>query len=115
MTVLNRPSDGLASVLLALHRAVVAFGPNSEPDLISLVAPPAMLADAKPEMARRTLTRWLQLGFFSGGKSEPIRLSDELEGLNPSDPQGVRSIFEKEQLDTAFCSKRGRSRVLWSI
>jgi hypothetical protein len=52
-----------------------------------------MLADAKPEMARRTLTRWLQLGFFSGGKSEPIRLSDELEGLNPSDPQGVRTAI----------------------
>jgi hypothetical protein len=107
MTVLNRPSDGLASVLLALHRAVVAFGPKSESELIALVAPPAMLADAKPEMARRTLTRWLQLGFFSGGKSEPIRLSEELEGLSPADPQGVRTAI----LRLVF-SKRNNSTLL---
>jgi hypothetical protein len=52
-----------------------------------------MLSDAKPEMARRTLTRWLQLGFFSGGKNEPVRLSDGLEGLDPSDQQAVRTAI----------------------
>jgi hypothetical protein len=93
MTVLNRASDGLISVLLALHRAIVAFGPKSESELIALVAPPAMLSDAKPEMARRTLTRWLQLGFFSGGKNEPVRLSDGLEGVSPTDPQAVRTAI----------------------
>jgi hypothetical protein len=93
MTLLNRPSDGLASVLLALHRAIIAFGPKSESDLIALVAPPAMLSDAKPDMARRTLTRWLQLGFFSGGKSEPVRLSVEIEGLDPADPEAVRTAI----------------------
>jgi hypothetical protein len=107
MTVLNRPSDGLASVLLALHRAIVSFGPKSESDLIALIAPQAMLSDAKPDMARRTLTRWLQLGFFAGGKSEPIRLSEELDGLNPADPQAVRTAI----LRLVF-SRRNNSTLL---
>jgi hypothetical protein len=90
MTVLNRASDGLMSVLLALHRAIATFGPKSESELIALVAPPAMLSDAKPEKAKQTLARWIQLGFFCGGKSEPVRMSDGLEDLNPSDLQGIR-------------------------
>ncbi len=106
MTVLNRPSDGLASVLLALHRAIITFGPKFEVDLIGLVAPPAMLSDAKPDMARRTLTRWLQLGFFSGGKSEPIHLSEALESLDPKDSHRVRSAILR-----IVCSRKNNTAL----
>jgi hypothetical protein len=64
MSILNRPSDGLPSVLLALHRAIVAYGPMSEARLLALSAPLTVVQDGKPDMAKKTLFRWKQLGFF---------------------------------------------------
>jgi hypothetical protein len=93
MTLLNRPSDGLISVLLALHRAIATFGPKTESDLIALVAPPSLFSDGKPDMARKTLTRWLKLGYFSGGKDEPVRLSDRLVGVDPSNQNALRTAI----------------------
>src|SRR5580700_8916762 len=76
MSILNRPSDGLLSVLLALQRALIACGAQPEADLLELVAPPSVVPDGKPDMARKTLTRWKQLGFF-------IQIGD-LIGLSPT-------------------------------
>jgi hypothetical protein len=64
MTILNRTNDGLLSVLIALQRALIAYGPQSEDKLLTLCAPRSVVPSAKPEMARRTLMRWKQLGFF---------------------------------------------------
>lgn len=64
MSILNRPSDGLLSVLLALHRAISAYGPMSEVRLLALCAPPTVVPEGRPDMAKRTLSRWKQLGFF---------------------------------------------------
>lgn len=63
MGILNRPSDGLLSVLIAVRRALIAYGPRPSEDLIALCAPSAAVADAGA-MVRRTLVRWRQLGFF---------------------------------------------------
>jgi hypothetical protein len=88
MSILNRPADGLLSVLLALRRALIAYGGQPEEDLLELVAPPSVVTDGKPDMARKTLTRWKQLGFFSDvdgmiALSEPIARidTDDLDGL----------------------------------
>lgn len=86
MSILNRPSDGLLSVLLALRRALLSCGTQTEDALLELVAPASVIE--APEMPKKTLTRWKQLGFFSEvagqiGLSEviaPIAL-DDLEGL----------------------------------
>ena len=64
MSILNRPSDGLLSVLLALRRAVLAYGPRPDSELIELVAPSSVVTEGKPDLARKTLNRWKQLGFF---------------------------------------------------
>lgn len=64
MSILNRPSDGLLSVLLALRRALIAYGPQPEARLLELCAPPSVVPEGKPDMARKTITRWKQLGFF---------------------------------------------------
>jgi hypothetical protein len=64
MSILNRPSDGLLSVLLALHRAIFAYGTMSEARLLALCAPVTVVPDGRPDMARKTLSRWKQLGFF---------------------------------------------------
>jgi hypothetical protein len=61
--ILNRASDGLATVLVALRRAVAAYGPQSEDRLLDLCAPTTVVGD-KQDMARKTLTRWTQLGMF---------------------------------------------------
>jgi hypothetical protein len=88
MSILNRPADGLLSVLLALRRALIAYGKQPEEDLLGLIAPSSVVTDGKPDMARKTLTRWKQLAFFSDvdgviALSEPIARidTDDLDGL----------------------------------
>jgi hypothetical protein len=76
MSILNRPSDGLLSVLIALHKAVRGFGEHPEADLLKLVAPQSVVPDGKAEMIKKTLTRWKQLGFF--------REEGGLIGLSPT-------------------------------
>ena len=62
MSLLNRPSDGLPSVLIAIFRTLRAYGPMPESELIELVAPATAV---KQDMAKKTLTRWKQLGFIA--------------------------------------------------
>ncbi len=64
--ILNRPSEGLLSVLLVLRKAIVAFGPMPTERLLALVAP-ASATDEEPTKgaAAKTLNRWVQLGFFN--------------------------------------------------
>src|SRR5262245_18593488 len=91
MSILNRPSDGLLSALLALWRAVHAYGPQSESDLLRLVAPATVVPDGKPrpDLARKTLTRWKQLGFF-GERGGQIHLSPEIAGVAIDDLGALR-------------------------
>ena len=88
MSLLNRPSDGLLSVLLALRRAILAYGPQTEESLVALCAPAAL--DGKPDMARKTLTRWKQLGFFHVSKNR-VEMSPQIETIGPDDVDGLRA------------------------
>ena len=92
MSILNRPSDGLLSVLLALRRAVLAYGPRPDSELIELVAPSSVVPGGKPkpDLAKKTLNRWKQLGFFNdvGGV---IHLSSAIAGIAPDDLPSVRA------------------------
>lgn len=47
MSILNRASDGLSSVLVALWRALLAYGPMPEGDLLGLCAPPSAVSDRR--------------------------------------------------------------------
>src|SRR5579859_3919653 len=89
MSILNRPADGLLSVLLALRRALVAYGRQPEEDLLALVAPPSIVSDGKPDMARKTLTRWRQLGFFQDANGM-IELSKHIARIDVDDLDGLR-------------------------
>src|SRR5688500_6763867 len=64
MSILNRASDGLLSVLLCLRNALIAYGPQQEDNVLSLTAPRTLFPAGRSEKARQTLTRWTQLGFF---------------------------------------------------
>jgi hypothetical protein len=91
MSILNRASDGLLSVLLALRRAILAYGPQSEQDLLELVAPRSVTPDGKSEMARMTLRRWRQLGFFAEHDGR-TGLESTVEEIAVDDLDGLRRV-----------------------
>jgi hypothetical protein len=91
MTLLNRASDGLLTVLVALRNALLAFGPQTESKLLALAAPPTVVSDGKPDMARRTLARWVQLGFFVR-EGQEIRLADEVQAVAREDISQLRGM-----------------------
>jgi hypothetical protein len=91
MTLLNRPSDGLLSVLVALRNALLVFGPQSEAKLLELAAPPTVVPDGKPDMARKTLVRWIQFGFFVRN-GQKITLTDKARTIAHDDIDGLRAL-----------------------
>ncbi len=60
MSILNRPSDGLHNVMVALYGAIVEFGPLSKEDLVRLCSHPR----AGDESVLKTLKTWLDAGLF---------------------------------------------------
>src|SRR5689334_20949463 len=89
MSILNRPSDGLLSVLIALRNALIAYGPQPEGRLLELTAPASVVTDGKPDMARKTLTRWKQLGFFEQVDGS-VTLSHSISAVPVDDLDGLR-------------------------
>jgi hypothetical protein len=92
MSILNRPADGLLSVLLALRRALLAYGAQSESALLEIVAPSSVVSDGKPDMAKKTLTRWKQLGFFNEVEGA-VSLGDSIGPIGPDDLDGLRAAI----------------------
>lgn len=62
MAILNRPSDGLFNVLIAIYKVLAHYGPLSKEDVKTLVAP----GDVTDSQVNNTMNRWTQLGLFCG-------------------------------------------------
>lgn len=94
MSILNRPSDGLLSVLIALHRAILAFGIQTESDLLELVAPESVVPDGKPkpDLAKKTLARWKQLGFFVEDDGR-VKLDARIASIPATDSDSLRAAI----------------------
>jgi hypothetical protein len=92
MSILNRPSDGLLSVLIALRSGLLAYGPQPETDLLELVAPTSVVTDGKPDMAKKTLTRWKQLGFFQETRGA-VCLGPLISLIAADDTDGLRAAI----------------------
>ena len=60
MSLLNRPSDGLHNVLVALYGAIVEFGPQSRDQLVRMCSHPQTGDDS----VLKTLKTWLDAGLF---------------------------------------------------
>lgn len=105
MSLLNRPSDGLPSVLVAIFRTLRAFGSMPESELIDLIAPPTAL---KQDMAKKTLTRWKQLGFISSGEGSTVTLSPSIATVRADDPTQLRT----EVLRVIFQEKNNANLLL---
>ena len=76
MSILNRPSDGLVSVLVALVRSSVMFGTMPKSKLLDVCCPKT-LGDGKQDMTIKTLNRWTELGLFVVTEKEDVKVSDE--------------------------------------
>lgn len=70
MSLLNRTSDGMPSVLIVVHNLLAQEGPMPIQQIIDLCAPESC-GDAS--QVRQTINTWVRLGFF--GKSEDEKVS----------------------------------------
>lgn len=121
--ILNLASDGVLSVLLALRRAVLAYGPMPRQRLLDLCTPVSLRQGAgaaePPEAgegepgegaterasnaiqtsAHRTLTRWRQAGLFmeADDQAQTISLAPGFDdpGLESSDLGPVRTAIRR--------------------
>jgi hypothetical protein len=68
MSILNRASDGLPSVLVVLVRTLRKIGPMERGRLETLIAPSSLQQVSTTfdngKMVRQTLNRWIQIGLF---------------------------------------------------
>ena len=73
MSLLNSDSDGLHSVLIALHKVIAYEGPIDREKLIAICAPKSIVIRRKNEkgedreseiLVNKTLIRWKQFGLF---------------------------------------------------
>jgi hypothetical protein len=94
VSILNRPSDGLLSVLIALRRGLIAYGPQRQQDLLKLCAPASVVPDGRTVMARNTVTRWKQLGFFQE-VDDQLQLSPQIAKVPTEDVNGLRTAVLK--------------------
>jgi len=76
MSILNRPSDGLVSVLVALVRASVMIGTMPKSKLLDICSPKS-LGDGKQDMATKTTNRWIELGLFEVSDNDEIKVADK--------------------------------------
>jgi len=70
MSLLNRPSDGMHSVLIAVNNLLAQEGAMPLQQIIELCAPESC---GEPSQVRQTINTWVKLGLF--GKSEDDKIS----------------------------------------
>ena len=76
MSILNRPSDGLFNVLIALVRCLGAEGAMSCDKLLNMCAPPSVVESQV--RATQTLNHWVQLGLFEQDEQGVVSLNAKL-------------------------------------
>lgn len=62
MSILNQTNDGLFNVLIALAKCLATIGTCKKEKLLDYCSP---LSLSDQDMAKKTLRRWTQIGFFS--------------------------------------------------
>jgi hypothetical protein len=102
MSLLNRPSDGLHSVLISIFKLLLMKGESSRQDLLDLIAPRTLVADQ--DMAKKTLNRWVQLGLFQKSADDKISLVGDKKFKPTIDslPSLARSLALKPENNTDF-------------
>jgi hypothetical protein len=107
MSILNRPSDGLYSILLTLVTALFREKPVSRDNLIRIYGPPpSQDYEKRLNLIRGTLNRWIALGLFVEDDNN-VRLA-----IDPNKGESVESFLMRLP---AICRQLAwsRSNPLW--
>ena len=108
MSLLNRPSDGLYSILIAIFKVLLMKGKLPRQELLDLIAPPTLFADQdedkKQDMVKKTLNRWVQLGLFQKSANDEISLVGDKKSKPTIDslPSLSRSLALKPENNSDF-------------
>ena len=90
MSILNRPSDGLYSILLTLVNALFRGKGISRDDLIRTFGPPpSQEYEQRLTLIRGTLNRWIALGLFVEDENS-VRLA-----IDPNKSESVESFLAR--------------------
>ena len=76
MAILNKSSDGLVSVLVAMVRSSVVLGEMPRKKLLDICCPRSLVGD-KQEMGTQTLNRWHELGLFDISEHHSVKIMEE--------------------------------------
>jgi hypothetical protein len=102
MSLLNRPSDGIHSVLTVIFKLLLSEGRIERDRLVRMCAPRGSINDEK---TRQTLNRWLELGLFQETADGTITLHPDVrkdERDIQKLPKLARRIVLAEQNNTDF-------------
>ncbi len=112
MSILNRPSDGIVSVLVALVRSSVMLGTMPKSKLLDICCPKT-LGDGKQDMAIKTLNRWTELGLFVVTEKEDVKVNDEyrasIRKLERIGPLRFQMLLDRS------CSRRRTIRIFGAM
>jgi hypothetical protein len=91
MSLLNRPSDGMHSVLVVIHNLIIQEGSLPFQQIVELCSPEGC---GDPAQVRQTLNTWIEFGLFT--KSEDQKVSF-LKSLSKSDKtrENLRKVARK--------------------
>jgi hypothetical protein len=90
VSLLNRPNDGLVSVLVALRNGLHTYGPMSDDELLELVCPSTL---GSKDMAKNTLSRWKQLGAFGVDEKGRTTPGPRIASLSIEDIDAFRTAI----------------------
>jgi hypothetical protein len=106
MSIMNLASDGASPLLLTLWRALRTLRTMPKDALLELCVPASL--DEKEGRARKTLTRWLQLGLFSEAQGK-LRLNPPFDAIDhQGDPEfwafrhAVRRLLLRAEVNVDF-------------
>jgi hypothetical protein len=104
MSLLNLPSDGLHSVLVAIHKTLEYEGPTERERLLSLCAPDEI---SDGEQLRKTLNTWLQLGL--------LQESNGKVSFNPDIPKVDRTLDRLPAMARRFLFAPENNERFWEV
>ncbi len=97
MTILNKSSDGLVSVLVALVRTSMVHGEMDRTKLLNICCPPSLVGDSQ-KMGVNTLNRWTELGLFVYSENKKVRVADPFYKKIKDQAISTQSIAESTRL-----------------
>ena len=75
MSLLNRPSDGMHSVLVVIHNLIVQEGSLPFQQIVELCSPEGC---GDPAQVRQTLNTWIEFGLFTKSEDQKVSFSKSL-------------------------------------